>query len=1153
MASFENPQPSPPTTETPAVPLPPLPQTPALETSQFLRLLRWLDGMLFVVVLLFAFLIASFPVTNSDFFRHAAIGRLLAEGRYQFWVDPFVYTAGDAYFVNHSWLFDLLMYRLYSLPASGALIVIFKALLITVLAAVLLGASRRTGQSLWIPAVCTALAILVASPRFALVLQSTCLSFLFLGLTIFIVSKGETRLWWLLPPLFALWVNCDSWFFLGPLTVGLYLVGGLIHQPEAPARTFRSGAAAWLVLLVGIAACLINPHQVRAFTLPPEFGLTATGNLLENDPQFHLLFLSPLSKDYYKPFSGLSVAGLAYWPLLLLGLASFVFLFKRVPWPRLLVWTGFALMSLYNWRAIPFFAIVAGPITALNWLDFAAGRLGRALLLPLSPSGTGRDKGGAGRNWSLGGRVVTLLLGLALLIVTVPGWLQKSQPAFHRTGWSVLVDPTLQAMAQTIRGWREAGQLPEEPNWFNMYAEIANYLAWFAPGERAFLDPSLPSFRAATEDYLAIRQGLEQETERDLAVLKTDWRKILHDRHVRFWIFDALNTRADLTARLILFLQSEEWVLCHLGGRIAIFAWRDPQQPASSPSPQLALDLKRSAFGTNAEPAPSHGVEPALPRNWWQACWEAWRRPDPPLTSDRDSLAFYDFRYQYVELPREIYKYSRTWQGAVAAGAIASSLLHGPVPHSLLALSWSCTYNDLFPPGAVQPLRRPLPSEQPALQARENYVNGQFLEPPSLYLAVRAARRALRANPEDELTYLRLGQVYQHLRNLPQEGQLRTLPPQLSLQWLDAIRRTQMAAALQNCLRLQPDDDKAAQAHEALYRLYYHDLGYIDAAVQHLHEALEKRKASGPITGLAPEQYTQMLDQMSAHLTRLENELERRRNRYEVNTAGKSGLEKVKAALREGLSETALTELEQEASVELDASIVPLVKMVTGVVLDLGRLDKARELLPDLEGQPVKPEDLELYLRLAAARGDYAEADRLLDDALRQAWQSSGQPRMANLADQVSLLVGRVLLAEGQLLPTAREHPLRAPCMPWLPNNLADLFQQPWLYQNSSEFWRRRWRLEAVINGLMAARQQAEWHWMRGWLALEAGHCGQARRHFQMARDLTVSSTRWVPEVQQVNAWLVPQEEIAGLQQLGFHHALLHQQSMQYLHWLAEF
>lgn len=1148
--------------ETPSRPLPPLPAPPGMDAAKFLRLRGWLDAAIVAVILLFAFLVASFPVANPDFFRQLATGRLLVQGQYHFGVDPFVYSADDDYFVNHSWLFALLMYGFYHLPAVGAAaVVIFKALAIAVLAVVLLSAGRRPGQSLWIPAVCTALAILVVSPR--LYLQSACLSFLFLGMTLWLliaVRQDGKRLWWLLPPLFVLWVNCDQWFFLGPLLMALYLAGELLRlRLSGTSAKPQAACKLGLVFAVSLAACLVNPHHVHAFTLPPEFGLTPASGRIENDPQFRALFLSPLGIDYYKPYFGLSVAGLAYWPLLLLGLASFGLVFKRLPWPRLLVWLGFALMSLYNARTIPFFAIVSAPITALNGLDFAALRWA-------APPGLTPGR----RNWALGGRSLTLLLGLALAIATVPGWLQGQPREARRLGWGVRIDPSLQAMAQTIHEWRQAGFFDErEPHWFNMHRQVANYLAWFAPGERVFLDRSLPYFRKAAEDYRTIRQGLEQLVRQRsdngdgaTLALKHDWQKVLHERRVRYWIVDNnSNAKANLVARWILFTQNKEWVLCYLKGRIAIFAWRDPREhTAPDPSTGLALDLNEAAFGPKAEPAPPRGPElPTSPRNWWEICWNAWRRPAPPLSLDRDTLLLYDFRFQAVEHPREIYRHSRAWQASVAAGALAGSLPRGPLPNSLLTLSWSCTYHDLFPPGAVQPTRPARESEKPAMNAWTFYVTGQFFKTPSLYLGVRAARRALAVNADDGSAYFHLGQAYQRLRGLPQEQNFQqnfqeNLPgtaPRLA-----AIRRTQMATAFQNFLRLQPEDSRAAQAHESLFEMYKpspRGLGYIDAAVHHRCQALELRTKAGPPPGQSVTEYNRQLESMSAELTRLEGEEERRLNRYEVNAATKSGLEKVKVALELGLSETALAALEEAADTEIRTSAeLLIVKQAASVVLDLGRLDKARELLPDPEGQPVRPDDLDLYVRLAAARGDYAEADRLLANALRHAWQPPpGQLPVPDPANQVAPLIGKVVLAEGPRYLRSLGLPIRLP-LPWLTNNAADIFQRPWLVQNPSDFWIRRWHLEAVVNGLIAIEQQAEEHLMRGWLALEAGHCGEARKHFQSVRDITVPGRNWIPEVNRLGAWLNAQAEIPAMQQLGLRHVLHYDLSKHYLNWLEE-
>src|SRR5579859_7735619 len=54
------------------------------------------------VVLVFAFVVSSFAVRNSDFWLHLASGRLLAQGEYHFGVDNFTFSNAEAYWVNHA-------------------------------------------------------------------------------------------------------------------------------------------------------------------------------------------------------------------------------------------------------------------------------------------------------------------------------------------------------------------------------------------------------------------------------------------------------------------------------------------------------------------------------------------------------------------------------------------------------------------------------------------------------------------------------------------------------------------------------------------------------------------------------------------------------------------------------------------------------------------------------------------------------------------------------------------------------------------------------------------------------------------------------------------------------------------------------------------
>src|SRR5438445_707232 len=89
-----------------------------------------------------------------------------------------------------------------------------------------------------------------------------------------------------------------------------------------------------------------------------------------NQQSFRLSWLSPLSELWRNRSDlGYNIAGFMYFPLLLLGLVSFVVPAVRsarvFPWPRFLIWLFFAFLSLVHARLIPYFAVIAGPLTVL--------------------------------------------------------------------------------------------------------------------------------------------------------------------------------------------------------------------------------------------------------------------------------------------------------------------------------------------------------------------------------------------------------------------------------------------------------------------------------------------------------------------------------------------------------------------------------------------------------------------------------------------------------------------------------------------------------------------------------------------------------------------------------------------------------------------
>src|SRR5262249_39294912 len=151
--------------------------------------------------------------------------------------------------------------------------------------------------------------------------------------------------------------NTSGWFLLGLAAVALVWLGQTLDEPAAPGGRLRSlGRRAVALALLG-AVCVLNPSHVRAFTLPPElrfFGDAAPTRVT-----------SPVQGAYFTNL-GLTPASLAYFPLLGLGLLSFLLNRPGWRWQRFLPWLGLALLSALQARAVPFFAVVAGPVLAWN-------------------------------------------------------------------------------------------------------------------------------------------------------------------------------------------------------------------------------------------------------------------------------------------------------------------------------------------------------------------------------------------------------------------------------------------------------------------------------------------------------------------------------------------------------------------------------------------------------------------------------------------------------------------------------------------------------------------------------------------------------------------------------------------------------------------
>jgi hypothetical protein len=1017
---------------------------------------RWprvFDLLLAVVVLVFAFLTASFAVRNSDFWMHLAGGRLLAEGRYQFGVDPFAYTTEGTYWANHAWLFDLALYLLYSSQSSGAVLVVVKAALIAVLAALLLSVRRPDGRIV-LPAACTLLAMLAMSPF--LVLNSTLLSYVFLGLTLWLLwrpSIGPStsgRDWKRYLPLlllFVLWVNVDRWFFLGPLLAALFWLGERLQPASQESR--RTPAWLWLV---GLAVCLINPHHVHAFTLPME--LTPLPAELRHDARFERLLVSPWQRGWpYHPVSGVNLAAGAYFALVVLGVLSFVLNARRLLGWRLLVWLSFAGLAAYVERAVPFFAVVAGPITVLDLQD----ALGRA----------------TSRLWIRTLYSAVFVSGLALVCLTWLGWLQGFASARNPVDWAVRPDSSLRRVAETLHHWHKEGKLGADERGFASHPAIVPYFAWFCPEEKGFLDHRLPLFRAAAGDFETVYRALNPALDRERGQSAGNWRKVLRDRGITHLIlYDPELTRLLPTVDRLAVDQGD-WTLLHIDGLALILGWND--RGRNLPTDVPVFDADRLAFvaakpgeESMLPPAPSRGPQ-RDPRG--TDFWSHFAGP-VPAPSWESAAAAVLLRYFEGRIPRQHQENTMHWQLTL----IGQPMLSADGPGGVLRLAVAFNQTPFTPGGLSQ-------------------------QPPALpLLAIRAARHALADNPDDATAYLHLGRAYLDLAGLTTERIVAG-----SLLPLTQLRHIQIAVALENALRRNPD---LGAAHAALVNLYlngprgFRDSpnGFLDAALDHLREQVRLTRRDGPLSGESAQAFAVRLNE----LERVAGELERRvgdlRNTFvlESQKIGTEPYRKAQLALRMGLARLAVDDvLEQSQMVLLGGEGL---RLRVELQLMLGRIEPARERLNDPDWQSHKKNlgylDLTSlsatsayrlpaydWLRLcqAAADGDYEQVDAAFE-GIHEYMES--QPIAAELRRQLREMMPRAVATEIALGSDGRL---------WGPSRAA-------LYQ--------RLLTSDVTTGFsIVTMEQADLRVLAGMLSLERGLPQAAEESFETA--LALSQLAW--------------------------------------------
>jgi hypothetical protein len=409
------------------------------------------------------------PIDDFDVWYHLAAGRLMWRTGEWLTTNTFGFTAPDHPWIDLHWMFEAVLYAVYSLTGINGCILLAAAA--AAATALLLYVHARRFVAAMTAAVLMAVALLVAAPRLGP--RPEIVSFVLFALFLRVLDDyphSGFRLYWLVP-LEMLWANTDGIFAVGLGLIGCYWLGAVLVFLPLP-RAMRAESRyhvrelAHLTavgMLAGLA-CIVNPYGLTGARFPLEMLSRITASSV----------LSQRLGEFQGPFSGYA-PGLAWAWAALVVVTGLVCVATLPRWHvgRMLAVLVFGYLSAQAHRYVVLFAWVAVPVVAAGIGDLVAR------WRPGSAEGRGSHR--------LAGWTVGLAFGVLLAaIVSNRFWPAIGVEREFGTGIS-----RLQFSEEAIAFADQVGISGRPFNCLSM----GGFLAWRRfPDERVFVDGRMEAY-----------------------------------------------------------------------------------------------------------------------------------------------------------------------------------------------------------------------------------------------------------------------------------------------------------------------------------------------------------------------------------------------------------------------------------------------------------------------------------------------------------------------------------------------------------------------------------------------------------------------------------------------------------------------------------
>ena len=347
--------------------------------------------LLSVLLALVAVAASASPIRSYDYWWHLKTGEIILQDRLIPRVDPFSFTAPGVPWVDHEWLFQVLVYLGHTILGPGALVGV-KIGLVVLLAFLMAARLRRERNA--VPGTAILLAAALVGASFRLDVRPELATILLLPLVVHLVLRarhgGRHRPLVAVPLLVALGANLHPGAILAPAILLLGAAATFIDERLGLLRGDPGVAAAGAPFAPRLAAtaaaaalaCGANPYGFRIYLVPFQ-----VSRILASLPSPNLEWARPQAADF--PLFYLAAA------VVLVVLAAGWRSADPVAAPALLLLLALSCMHLRNIGL--FFVLLpyglAGPARALTErlmsVTSALLHRGRSMARPLAAPGGG--------------------------------------------------------------------------------------------------------------------------------------------------------------------------------------------------------------------------------------------------------------------------------------------------------------------------------------------------------------------------------------------------------------------------------------------------------------------------------------------------------------------------------------------------------------------------------------------------------------------------------------------------------------------------------------------------------------------------------------------------------------------------------------------